>query len=372
MLHAGPNVSRVARMTFPFSAIVGQRDMKRALVACVVDPSLHGVLVRGQRGTAKSTAARALVELLPEQQVVVGCASGCDPDDVRALCQECRGRLDAGQALARTARRMPLVDLPVGATEDRVLGTVDIERALRDGVQAFRPGLLAQVNRGILYIDEVNLLSDHLMDVLLDAAAMGTNVVEREGVSHTHPSRFILVGTMNPEEGNLRPQLTDRFDLGVEVRGTSDPGERRQVLEARLAYEADPQRFCSEWRDEEQALAARIALASARLGQVEVPGEALDAACQLAVELALDGHRAEIALIKAGRALAALDGAPAVTGKELAEAARMAVTHRLTRLDLSDGAGEPAELAAAIERMARTDRATRAAPRGEAQKKTPG
>jgi len=341
------------RPCYPFAAIVGQERMKRALLAAVVDPALHGVLVRGERGTAKSTAVRALARLLPEQRVVAGCPYGCDPARPEDACTGCRERLEAGGAPDADVRSMPLVDLPIGATEDRVLGTVDIEAALTDGTQRFRPGLLAEVNRGILYIDEVNLLGDHLMDVLLDAAAMGINVVEREGVSHVHPSRFILVGTMNPEEGQLRPQLTDRFDLGVEVGGMRDGAARRDVLEHRLAFEADPAGFRDRFRDRETALADRILSARGRLGQTAVGDGILDGACALAADLELDGHRAEIAMVKAARALAALDGLTEAGAGHLEEAAMLAVPHRLRRLPLEDDREGGTRLAEAVERMSR-------------------
>jgi Mg-chelatase subunit ChlI len=336
---------------YPFSAIVGQERMKRALILSVVDPSLHGVLVRGERGTAKSTAVRALVHLLPEQVVVKGCSFGCDPADPG--CPSCQGRWAADEDLPVATRRMPLVDMPLGATEDRVLGTVDIESALREGRQMFRPGLLAEVHRGILYVDEVNLLGDHLMDVLLDAAAMGVNVVEREGVSHSHPSRFILVGTMNPEEGNLRPQLTDRFDLGVDVAGTHDADERREVLRRRLDFETDPAGFASRWREQEKAVAEVVVEARSRLPGVAVGEADLDAACALAGELELDGHRAEIAMIKAARAIAALEGELAVSPTHLEEAAVLAVVHRLRKMPLDDGREDAERLERSIGRLRR-------------------
>ncbi len=353
---------------YPFSAIVGQERMKRALILTVVDPSLHGVLVRGERGTAKSTAVRALVHLLPDQIVVSGCAYGCDPADPG--CPSCQARWAADEDLPCATRRMPLVDMPLGATEDRVLGTVDIESALREGRQTFRPGLLAEVHRGMLYVDEVNLLGDHLMDVLLDAAAMGVNVVEREGVSHSHPSRFILVGTMNPEEGNLRPQLTDRFDLGVDVGGMHDALERREVLRRRLAFEADPAGFSSAWREQEEGIAAGVLAARSRLGSVAVPDGVLDAACALASELELDGHRAEIAMVKAARAIAALEDEPAVGPAHLEEAASLAVVHRLRKMPLEDGQDDAARLERSIERLRRrlVDEGQDARP--GAQKKT--
>jgi Mg-chelatase subunit ChlI len=292
---------------------------------------------------------RALVNLLPEQDVVGGCPFGCDP---RAPgCPSCLERTRSGETLPAARRPMPLVDMPLGATEDRVLGTVDIEAALRDGRQTFRPGLMAEVHRGILYIDEVNLLGDHLMDVLLDAAAMGVNVVEREGVSHSHPSRFILVGTMNPEEGNLRPQLTDRFDLGVEVAGMADAVGRRQVLDRRLAYESDPDGFLAGFEAEERSLAGRVLAARGRLGGVEVPEVVLDMACAIAADLTLDGHRAEIAMVKAARALAALADRDRVEAGDLERAAGLAVPHRLRKLPLEDGRVDEGRLARCLERM---------------------
>src|SRR6266700_7644679 len=215
------------RYTFPFSAIVGQERMKLALILNAVHPAIGGVLIRGERGTGKSTAVRALARLLPEHDVVQGCHFGCDPDDERAMCWDCRDRVAAGGSpLPREKRRMRVVDLPINASEDRVVGTIDLEAALKEGSRRFEPGVLAEANRNILYVDEVNLLDDHIVDVLLDAAAMGVNTVEREGVSVSHPSRFILVGTMNPEEGELRPQLLDRFGLCVDVEGIRDPDER--------------------------------------------------------------------------------------------------------------------------------------------------
>jgi Mg-chelatase subunit ChlI len=355
---------------YPLTAIVGQERMKRALVLCVVDPSIHGVLVRGERGTAKSTAVRALVHLLPEQDVVRGCAFGCRPDDPG--CPACLERVRAGRTLEPVRRRMPLVDMPLGATEDRVLGTVDIERALTEGRQTFRPGLLAEVHRGILYIDEVNLLGDHLMDVLLDAAAMGVNVVEREGMSHAHPSRFILVGTMNPEEGNLRPQLTDRFDLGVDVGGMHEPSLRREVLERRLAFESDPVAFRASWQESERRLARSVLEAKDRLGGVEVRDVILEASCALASELELDGHRAEIAMVKAGRAIAALEGEASVSGAHLEEAAALACGHRLRKMPLEDGREDVSKLARSLERLrSRVGGGDGAVHAAVAQKKTP-
>src|SRR5512137_3052896 len=248
---------------FPFTAVVGQERMKRALVLNAVNPRIGGVLIRGERGTAKSTAARALAALLPEVRVVKDCHFGCDPDRPTTWCTECKERaaLADDQALPWEMRRTSFVNLPVSATEDRVVGTLDIEKAIKKGERHFEPGVLAAANRGLLYVDEVNLLDDHVVDLLLDSAAMGVNVVEREGISFSHPARFILVGTMNPEEGDLRPQLLDRFALCVEIKGVLDPRQRVAILERRVAYEQDPQGFYQTWLPQEQELSAEIAVA---------------------------------------------------------------------------------------------------------------
>src|SRR5512136_546808 len=232
---------------FPFTAIVGQDRMKRALILNAIYPQIGGVLIRGERGTAKSTAARALADLLPEIEIVADCAFACDPNGVDSLCDNCRDRLLRGDTLPVTNRRTRFVDLPVSATEDRVVGTLDIERAIQQGERRFEPGVLAAANRGLLYVDEVNLLDDHVVDLLLDSAAMGVNVVEREGISFTHPARFILVGTMNPEEGDLRPQLLDRFALSVEIHGIRDARERVQIMERIVAFEKDPEHFRNDF-----------------------------------------------------------------------------------------------------------------------------
>ncbi|MCP4594730.1 MAG: AAA domain-containing protein, partial [bacterium] len=242
--------------------------MKRALILNAINPQIGGVLIRGERGTAKSTAARALAALLPKIQVVADCPFGCDPDQPATWCTNCLERNEAGEELPRVHRRIDFVDLPVSATEDRVVGTLDIERAIQKGERHFDPGVLAAANRGVLYVDEVNLLDDHVVDLLLDAAAMGVNVVEREGISFSHPSRFILVGTMNPEEGDLRPQLLDRFALCVDIQGIRDSAARMAIMECVLAYEADPERFSMEWYPREQALSEEITRARLVLPEV--------------------------------------------------------------------------------------------------------
>src|SRR6185503_3633153 len=241
---------------FPFTAVVGQERMKRALLLNAVNPRIGGVLIRGERGTAKSTAARALAALLPEVHVVKDCRFGCDPDQPTQWCTECQERA-AISPLPAATRRTSFVNLPVSATEDRVVGTLDIEKAIQKGERHFEPGVLAGANRGLLYVDEVNLLDDHVVDLLLDSAAMGVNMVEREGISFSHPARFILVGTMNPEEGELRPQLLDRFALCVDIKSIKNARERIEILERHIAYESDPQGFRSEWEPVEQSLGER-------------------------------------------------------------------------------------------------------------------
>src|SRR5512146_2775848 len=245
---------------YPFTAVVGQDRMRRALILNAVDPRIGGVLIRGERGTAKSTAARALAALLPQVKVVDDCRFGCDPDKPATWCTECRERFAVSHTpLPFHERTTPFVNLPVSATEDRVVGTLDIEQAIQKGERHFEPGVLASANRGLLYIDEVNLLDDHVVDVLLDSAAMGVNTVEREGISFAHPARFILVGTMNPEEGELRPQLLDRFALSVDIVGIRDARDRVLIMERNLAYERDAEAFRSVWLDREQELSLRIA-----------------------------------------------------------------------------------------------------------------
>jgi len=241
----------ITESRFPFTAIVGQMAMKRALLLNAVNPKIGGVLVRGKKGTAKSTAVRSLAALLPEVSVVQGCPYNCSPEERQGLCARCEPQAGEVQPVT-VVRQIPIIDLPVGATEDRLVGSLDIEEAIKTGNRVFEPGLIAATHRGILYIDEVNLLNDHLVDILLDAAAMGRNYVEREGISITHRSEFILVGTMNPEEGDLRPQLLDRFGLAVEVESRFTPEERQQVVKRRIAYEADPQSFMAEWNHAEQ------------------------------------------------------------------------------------------------------------------------
>lgn len=343
---------------FPFAALVGQEDLKLALLLAVIDPTIGGVLVTGHRGTAKSTAVRALADLLPPMDAVEGCPYHCDPLAPPAACPHCRGATadrtigaDSGRRRPKTPVRavarkpVPVIDLPLGATEDRVVGSIDLERALVEGVQAFAPGLLAAAHRGFLYIDEVNLLEDHLVDVLLDVAASGTNVVEREGLSIRHPARFVLVGSGNPEEGDLRPQLLDRFGLHARIRTLQDIGQRIEIVRRRLAFEDDPQGFVKRHARAQSALRARLAAAIARRPEVVLTDEALALAASLCDRLGIDGHRGELALSRAAVALAAYEDMPRATPAHVATVAPLALAHRLRK--------DPLEPAADDERVKR-------------------
>jgi magnesium chelatase subunit D len=317
--------------TFPFSAIVGQERMRHALLLNAIYPQIGGVLIRGERGTAKSTAARALAALLPDIEVVSDCPFGSDPDRPRTWCTRCRERAEDGEELPRARRRTRFVDLPVSATEDRVVGTLDIERAIQKGERHFEPGVLAAANRGVLYVDEVNLLDDHVVDLLLDAAAMAVNVVEREGISFSHPARFILIGTMNPEEGDLRPQLLDRFALCVDIQGIREPHARMLIMERNLAYESDPQGFYEEWAPKERALSEDIAKARQLLSRVRHTRSDLETIATVMGELGVDGHRPDLVVLKAARAHAAFEGRTHLTERDILLAAELALPHRLKR-----------------------------------------
>ena len=317
---------------FPFTAVVGQEDLKLALILNVIDPKIGGVLAFGEKGTAKSTAVRALAELLPEIAVVKGCRFRCDPNDPSALCPECREKLARGEKLETEYVKMRVVDLPVPATEDRVVGSLDIEQAIQKGKKRFEPGVLAEANRGILYVDEVNLLDDHIVDLLLDSAAMGINTVEREGVSFSHPARFLLVGTMNPEEGELRPQLLDRFGLSVRIEGVLDPEKRVRIVKFRSAYDEDPQAFVERFAPEEKALSDKIDAARARLQTVGVPDAVLLTDAKIAIVLGVDGHRGDLTLMKAVRAYAAMEGRAEAAAEDIEKVAHMVFLHRMKAL----------------------------------------
>src|SRR5512136_707212 len=310
---------------YPFSAVVGQERMRRALILNAVDPRIGGVLIRGERGTAKSTAARALAALLPKVRVVRGCRFGCDPDQPASWCTECRERAASGEPLPVEEKPIPFINLPVSATEDRVVGTLDIERAIQKGERHFEAGVLAAANRGLLYIDEVNLLDDHVVDVLLDSAAMGMNIVEREGISFSHPARFILVGTMNPEEGDLRPQLLDRFALSVEIHGIRHARERVLIMERNLAFEADADGFRQLWTEKEQELTRQIENARQIVEKVSYTRRDLLSIAALTSSLSVDGHRSDLVILKTARAHAAFEERSAITDRDIALAAELAL-----------------------------------------------
>ncbi|MGE0100628.1 MAG: magnesium chelatase ATPase subunit I [Hydrogenophaga sp.] len=329
---------------FPFSAIVGQDEMKTAILIAAIDPGIGGVLVLGDRGTGKSTAVRALAALLPKMRAVVGCRYGCDPAESASHCEECA-------AQRNTARShlipVPVVDLPLGATEDRVVGALDLERALSQGVKAFEPGLLAQAHRGFLYIDEVNLLEDHLVDLLIDVAASGENVVEREGLSVRHPARFVLVGSGNPEEGELRPQLLDRFGLSVEVKTPEALADRVEVVRRRDAFEQDRAAFIERWQKDDERIRKQITAARKRLPEVSISEAVRERISVLCAALGTDGLRGDLTLLRAARALAALDGDKTVLDAHIRRVAAPALRHRLRRNPL-DNAGSSARVERAV------------------------
>ena len=319
---------------YPFSALVGQEQMKLALILNAIQPAIGGVLIRGEKGTAKSTAVRALAAVLPEIAVVSNCPFSCPPDQPALLCTTCRTRLEQGETLPITMRRMRVVDLPINASEDRVVGTLDLEHALREGQRRFEPGVLAEANRGILYVDEVNLLDDYVVDVLLDAAAMGVNIVEREGISFSHPARFILVGTMNPEEGELRPQLTDRFGLCVDIASIHDLRQRVEIVERRERFEFFPQTFLADYVAAEQELRTRILAAAQMLPAITISRQVAELIALINIELDIDGHRGDIVMRRAAQTYAAYLGVPEVTADHVYTIASMALAHRLKRLPL--------------------------------------
>lgn len=325
---SGESFQQRSEPRFPFTAIVGQTAMKRALLLNAINTKIGGVLIRGKKGTAKSTAVRSLAALLPEVTVLRGCPYSCSPGARQGLCQWCQ---DGGEEYPPVTRQVRIVELPVGATEDRLVGSLDIEQAIKTGTRRFEPGLIAATHRGILYVDEVNLLNDHLVDVLLDAAAMGRNYVEREGISISHEAQFILVGTMNPEEGDLRPQLLDRFGLAVEVDGALTAEERRQVVLRRIAYEADPYGFMDQWQQEEEKERERILRSQQLLPRVQVGDDMLELITSICTEYEVDGMRADIVMYKAAGTIAAYEGRDHVSTEDVREAAQMALLHRQRR-----------------------------------------
>jgi magnesium chelatase subunit I len=327
---------RSSKLNLPFTAIVGQEKMKLALILNAINPRLSGVLIRGEKGTAKSTAVRSLAVLLPNLKVVKGCPFHCDPDDFHKACIQCREARRNNGELEVEERQTLVINLPVNATEDRVVGTLDLEHAIKKGEKRFESGVLADANRGILYVDEVNLLDDHIVDVLLDSAAMGVNSIEREGVSYTHPAEFILVGTMNPEEGELRPQLLDRFGLCVHIEGISDPDQRVEVVKRWVAFEENPSAFIEQWQDTETDLRNKIVHAREILPSVRISNEMLNKIAHLSIEIGVDGHRADIIMMKTAKTVAAYHQRTEVTYEDLEESADMALQHRVRRRPFED------------------------------------
>jgi Mg-chelatase subunit ChlI len=356
---------------YPFTAIVGQERMKRALILNAVDTRIGGVLIRGERGTAKSTAARALAALLPRVKVVQDCRFGCDPDKPSTWCTECKERAVKGAKLPTHERTTSFVNLPVSATEDRVVGTLDIEQAIQKGERHFEPGVLASANRGLLYIDEVNLLDDHVVDVLLDSAAMGVNTVEREGISFAHPARFILVGTMNPEEGELRPQLLDRFALSMDIVGIREARERVMIMERNLEFERDAEAFRKKWLLKEEELSQQIARARELVDQVTHTSRDLLSIAALTASLNVDGHRADLVILKAARAEAAFEGRTKINDHDIALAAELALPHRIKRTPFQQAEMTTEQLQERIEQLAGQSVPSEAEEQSESQQGNP-
>ena len=324
-------IENEARPVFPFTAIVGQEEMKLALILNVIDPKIGGVMIMGDRGTGKSTTVRALVDLLPEIQVVADDPFNSDPNDPELMSQEVRERLQRNEQLPVANKKISMVDLPLGATEDRVCGTIDIEKALTEGVKAFEPGLLAKANRGILYVDEVNLLDDHLVDVLLDSAASGWNTVEREGISISHPARFILVGSGNPEEGELRPQLLDRFGMHAQIGTVKEPNLRVQIVEQRANFDSAPLEFRQNYQDSQKELANKIIDARKLLPEIEIDYDFRVKISQICSELDVDGLRGDLVTNRASKALAAFEGHTIVTPEDIYRIIPLCLRHRLRK-----------------------------------------
>lgn len=339
------------RSIFPFTAIVGQERMRMALILNAISPRIGGVLIRGERGTAKSTAARAMAALLPEITVFVDSPFNDDPDRPDTWSDWVKDRKATGEELQVDSRRIHFVDLPVSATEDRVVGTLDIEQAIKKGERHFEPGVLAAANRGLLYVDEVNLLDDHVVDLLLDSAAMGVNVVEREGISFSHPARFIFVGTMNPEEGDLRPQLLDRFALCVDIQSIASPSARMEILERILQFERDPEDFYNEWEPKEDELSEQIARARDLLPKVTYSKRDLRTVAGLMAEMQVDGHRADIVILRTALAHAAFNKRRKINQEDILIGAELALPHRLKRQPFQDTTVQFQELAERLEQV---------------------
>ncbi|MDQ1279660.1 MAG: Magnesium chelatase [Thermoproteota archaeon] len=328
------------RIVYPFAAIVGQDEMKTALLLNAINPQIGGVLIRGPKGTGKSTAVRALVDLLPEITVVRGCRFNCNPEDPTNMCQTCLSTYMKGESLPVETRRMRVISLPIGATEDRVIGSLDIEKAIKMGIRALEPGILAEANQNILYIDEVNLLPDHITDVILDVAASGWNIVEREAISVAHPSRFILIGTMNPEEGELRPQLLDRFSLQITIKDLLDEKQRVEVVRNNLSFGEKPVDFIKAFEEEQENLRQKILQARKTLKTVIIPDSMLEVVVRSCISLGVDGHRPDIVTVRTAKTLAALEDRSQVTAEDVSRVAGMSIGFRTRR----GGFEEPATI----------------------------
>lgn len=335
---------------FPFTRVVGQKDMKKALLLNAVDPGIGGVLIKGSKGTAKSTTVRSMPQFLPPHKAVKGCRFGCDPDRPDALCPECLERIRSGEKLEFTEVPTKVVELPLNATEDRVAGTLDLEHVLETGKRKFEPGLLAAANGNILYVDEINLLDDHIVDLLLDSAAMGRNYVEREGISFSHPSRFILIGTMNPEEGELRPQLLDRFGLSVDVKEEYYLDRRMEVIKRRMQYEADPKAYVEGCRGELDDLRGKIVSARAILRKIPLEDEAIRMAAKLSSHFKMEGHRADLALMRSARANAAFEGRKEILKEDFVTVSPMVLTHRIRKTAFENKVLDMNEVRGCLER----------------------
>ena len=336
---------------FPFTEVVGQEDMKRALMLNVVDPGIGGVLIKGEKGTAKSTTVRSMNRVLPHRTVVKGCPFRCEFGREDRYCPYCRERLAKGEKLEPETVRMRVIDLPLSATEDRVSGTLDLEHVLKTGEKKFEPGVLAAANGNILYVDEVNLLDDHLVDLLLDSAAMGVNYVEREGVSFSHPSKFVLVGTMNPEEGDLRPQLLDRFGLSLDIKGEKDVKKRATVVKKRVEYDMDPEAFIAKCQKDLDAMTEKLEKARTLLPKVTASDEIVDSIVSVTIHFGIDGHRADITMLKAAKANAALEGRTEVTKDDIRATAELVLAHRLKRRPFEEGGLDKEELETCLQSL---------------------
>ncbi len=338
------------RRIFPFSAIVGQEHMKSALLYNAVDPSIGGVLIRGEKGTGKSTAVRAIAEILPPRFTIKGCRFHCHPAQKEGLCPECQTRRDSGETFELVEEPTHVVDLPLNASEDRVVGSIDIETAIKSGQRRFEPGILSATHRSILYVDEVNLLDDHIVDILLDVAVTGLNLVEREGVTYTHPSRFILVGTMNPEEGELRPQLLDRFGLCVDIQAEHSAERRMDIVRRSMEFQADPQVFLDRWQEVQDRLRQGIQQARDLLPRMTPSDELLEMAAELSIQMQVDGHRAEIIIVKTALAAAAFNGRTTPSLEDIREAAILALAHRVKRRPLDESSFQPHQVDSILQR----------------------